>query len=57
MRLRTKRLRTKRKGGSPWTYANWPYQHNAIYYPLNSYDVQVDRSLRTTGGTRKRKRR
>jgi hypothetical protein len=53
------RLKRTRKGGSPWTYQNWPYQHNAVYYPLNSYGGQVDRMLRITnvGGTRKRKRR
>ena len=47
--------RTKRKrGGSPWTYMNWPFQDNATYYPLNSYGGQIDRTLRI-GGTRKRK--
>ena len=57
-RLRKRTTRRKRRGGAPWTYDNWPREHNATYYPLNSYGGQIDRILRNTvGGTRKRFKR
>ena len=57
-RLRKRTTRRKRKGGAPWAFNNWPQQHNATYYPLNSYNGQIDRILRNNvGGTRKRFKR
>ena len=57
-RLRKRTTRRKRRGGAPWTSTNWPQQHNATYYPLNSYTGQIDRVLRNNvGGTRKRFKR
>lgn len=58
---RIKKHKTRRKrGGAPWAFNNWPGcpQHNATYYPLNSYSGQIDRTLRITnvGGTRRFKR-
>lgn len=57
---RLKKRKTRRKrGGAPWAFNNWPQQHNATYYPLNSYGQQIDRTLRITnvGGTRRRFKR
>lgn len=46
-----------RRGGSPWTFKNWPSQQNATYYPLNSYGGQIDRTLQITnvGGSRRKR--
>jgi hypothetical protein len=57
-RLKKRTLRKKIRGGwTPWTSHNWPQQHDATYYPVNSYNSQIDRTLRITnvGGTRRRK--
>lgn len=58
-KLKKRTTRRKRRGGSPWTYKNWPQEHNATYYPLNSYNGQIDRilSISNVGGTRKRFKR
>ena len=56
-RLKKRTMRKKlRRGGAPWTYHNWPQQHNATYYPLNSYGGQIDRASRYNVGGSRRKR-
>jgi hypothetical protein len=57
-RLKKRTVRKKlRRGGAPWTYNNWPQQHNATYYPLNAYGGQIDRALQITnvGGSRRKR--